>query len=250
MKYFQISQRESLLVGPIQLSSVWKQPLNNSPSTYSSSKFAIVTHYESTGISQHKSLATVFLKSPTSFPPVFSRKGDTCFETFSLKMYATISHELIRKQLTQILYSNNQSGNGYHSWPPPPKKSPSSVWFLLTTGEKWKLIQGTIDCPGLLKMICQLRPNLIVTIHLFNVICQDLLPSISSVGLKGKAGLLGAIHRDPETLLPFSPCTQNHLEAGTPPAPFPNLQLPVSSCYTDYPGSFMTHHIPPSSPPK
>lgn len=54
--YFRISLRESLL-WPLQLPFVLKQPLNSSPSTYIPSKFTIVTHYEFTNISQHKSVS-------------------------------------------------------------------------------------------------------------------------------------------------------------------------------------------------
>lgn len=46
-----------------------------------------------------------------------------------------------------------------HSWPKGGKKSPSTVWFLLTPSEKWELIQGTINCPGLLKGSITARHN-------------------------------------------------------------------------------------------
>lgn len=84
MNYFQISQRESYLLTCRTNSAVFglKQPLNSSPSTYIPSKFTIVTHYESTGISQHKHLVTGFPKSPTSPSPFLVFLSLRVFATF------------------------------------------------------------------------------------------------------------------------------------------------------------------------
>lgn len=94
-------------------------------------------------------------------------------------------------------------------------------------------------------MICQLRPDIIVTICLSNVICQDLL---KSAGLKEKS--ISAVSNLQGPSKPSPLLLSVHLK----PPPSRNLlhhQLPataysLNSWLHRLSGSFMTYHIPTS----